>query len=239
MLNNLVTPITSHDHTGSGKGRQIATAALAADAVDGSKFLLDNDQYARGRNNADTANINIIKVDTSDNLALGADIANFNIINNVNITGRNNADSANINIIKVNTSDKLAIGADVANLDIVNNVSYRGRNNADSGYIDVVKVTTGDLLQFGADFTSTKTFTIADNQSGAANVTGVLLVAAAGNTGIVDYKVYINATADLIEHGKLELSYDGTNWNIAQEFSHDDSLVTFSITAASCLINNL
>ena len=76
---------------------------------------------------------------------------------------------------------------------------------------------------------------MANNQSGAANVTGVLITATAGNTAILDYKVFINATTKLIEHGKLELSYDGTNWNIANEFSHDDSLITFSMTAGGQL----
>jgi len=138
-------------------------------------------------------------------------------------------------MLKVNTSDKIAIGADLANADIVTNVSFRSRNNADDGYINIIKSNTSDLLVLGADLANSKTFTIADNQSGVANVTGVLIVAAAGNTAIVDYKVFINATTDLIEHGTLELSFDGTNWNIARVFSHDDSLVVFTMTAGGQL----
>lgn len=41
---------------------------LSNDAVDGTKLKLENDQYLRGRNNADSADINIIKVNTSDKL---------------------------------------------------------------------------------------------------------------------------------------------------------------------------
>ena len=99
---NFATPLAQHDHTGSGKGRLIATAAIAADAVDGTKLLLDNDQFLRGRNAADSGNINIIKVNSSDKLALGVDLANLGMISDTYITGRNNADSGNINIIKVN-----------------------------------------------------------------------------------------------------------------------------------------
>lgn len=64
------TPISAHDHTGSGNGVQIATSAIATDAVTGTKILLANDQYLRGRNQANSADINILKVNTSDGVTI-------------------------------------------------------------------------------------------------------------------------------------------------------------------------
>lgn len=47
---------------------QIKKKFIAADAVDGSKLRLDNNQYLRGRNAADTANIDIVKVNAANAL---------------------------------------------------------------------------------------------------------------------------------------------------------------------------
>lgn len=45
---------------------------IGADQVDQSKIRLDNDAFLRGRNNADSADVEIIKVNASDLLELGA-----------------------------------------------------------------------------------------------------------------------------------------------------------------------
>lgn len=67
--------IAQHDHSGtSGNGTQLATAALAADSVTGAKILLDNDEYLRGRNAADSADKNIIKVNASDEIEFGTTV---------------------------------------------------------------------------------------------------------------------------------------------------------------------
>lgn len=116
MRTDTFLKLAQHDHTGSGSGTQIATGALAADAVTGPKILLANDQYLRGRNQANSADINIVKVNTSDKIATGADFANLAMINDTYITGRNNADSAYINIAKITTGDLIQLGAEVVSL---------------------------------------------------------------------------------------------------------------------------
>jgi len=64
--------IAEHDHTGtSGKGSQLTAAAFANDAINGTKIRLDNDEYLRGRNNANSADVNIVKVNTSDLIEFG------------------------------------------------------------------------------------------------------------------------------------------------------------------------
>ena len=77
LRTNTFLKIAQHDHSGTaGMGVAIATAAIAADAVTGLKILLANDQYLRGRNAANSADINIIKVNTSNTLTLGTTLAN-------------------------------------------------------------------------------------------------------------------------------------------------------------------
>ena len=193
-LTNFTTPITQHDHTGSGKGRLIATAAISANAINGTKILLANDEYLRGRNNADSANVNIIKVNASDKIELGVDLANNNIINDTYFKGRNNADSDYVSLIKVNTSDKIATGADFANIAMIGNTYIQGRNNADSGYINAFKINASDYIELGVKTVHngvlelksdrlevSKTFTIANNQTNA-NVTGLTVSEVAGKS---------------------------------------------------------
>lgn len=240
---NFATIIATHDHTGAGRGRTISSAALTSDSINGAKILLVNDEYLRSRDNADTGNIDLIKANTSDKIAFGLDIANFNIIQNTYITGRNAADSSNINMLKVDANDKIASGADFANLALINNRFLEARNNADSGYINILKIKTDDSLNIGPNTELTgqltllndrvkvkKTFTLANNAS-AANITGATLTETKGNTFKVIYGIKVDATTDLVEHGELLLSYDGTNWDQARSFSHDDSLVVFSVAS--------
>ena len=66
--------IAQHDHSGSGKGKALGTTALQADAVTGAKIRLDNDEYLRGRNAANSANIDIVKVNASDKLVFATNI---------------------------------------------------------------------------------------------------------------------------------------------------------------------
>lgn len=71
--------VSSHDHTGGGKGLQISTNAIASNAVIGTKIRLANDEYLRGRNAANSADINVIKVNTSNKLTFGANVATITI----------------------------------------------------------------------------------------------------------------------------------------------------------------
>jgi hypothetical protein len=75
FLNSFATPISGHDHTGGGKGVQISTNAIATNAVTGAKIRLANDEYLKGRNAANSADINVIKVNGSNTLTLGTTLA--------------------------------------------------------------------------------------------------------------------------------------------------------------------
>lgn len=116
---NFATPISEHQHTGGGDGLQLVTNSYAANSVTGAKIRLANNEYLRARNQANSADIDIVKVTTSDTVEFAATVAfaNLRAANNAFIVGRNNADSADIDIAKVNTSDEVIFGAnaDTAN----------------------------------------------------------------------------------------------------------------------------
>jgi len=58
--------ISLHDHTGGGLGTQIGASALAANAVGSAALRLANNDSLRARNAAGSADINVVKVNTSD-----------------------------------------------------------------------------------------------------------------------------------------------------------------------------
>ena len=58
--------ISEHDHTGGGKGVQLATGAIQDDAITDAKIRLTNTGWLTGRNAANSADVNIIRVNSSD-----------------------------------------------------------------------------------------------------------------------------------------------------------------------------
>ncbi len=65
----MITTISGHDHSGAPNGTQISTNGIAANAIDGTKILLANDQALRGRQFSSTI-VNLLKLNTSDLLEL-------------------------------------------------------------------------------------------------------------------------------------------------------------------------
>lgn len=60
------TKISQHNHTGSGMGAQIGTAALVADSVTEAKVRLANAGWLRSRNAADSGDLNLVRADSSN-----------------------------------------------------------------------------------------------------------------------------------------------------------------------------
>ena len=152
MRTDTFVKIAEHDHSGSGNGTQLGTGSIAADAITGAKIRLDNDEYLRSRNFANSADINMIKIDTADKLVVNPEIsAVVKLSNNIALQHRNAADSAYISTIVLTALDKIALGADVANLAMNNDTYIQGRNQADSAYIDLLKVNATDKIAVGAE----------------------------------------------------------------------------------------
>ena len=110
--------IAEHNHTGSGTGSQLGTGTILADAITGAKIRLDNDEYLRARNAADSADINIVKVNTNNDVEFGTQIAVLKLKNNIYFTARNNADSADVNLLRLNTSDQIEMPTTVVSATI-------------------------------------------------------------------------------------------------------------------------
>lgn len=64
--------ISEHDHTGGGKGTQITTAAIVADALTDAKIRLTSEGWLRSRNAGNSADINLIRSDSGDNTEISA-----------------------------------------------------------------------------------------------------------------------------------------------------------------------
>jgi len=72
-------------------------------------------------------------------------------------------------------------------------------------------------------------FSIANNQAIAANVTGLAFANADIRAAFVKYSIFIDATSDLYEAGELELIQRGSDWMLSQETTGDNSLVVFDV----------
>lgn len=80
--------ISAHNHTGAPNGAQLGTNSLQANAVTEPKIRLTNNAYLRGRNAADSADVNILKVNASDVIQIGNSTSNILIDGaNINLTG--------------------------------------------------------------------------------------------------------------------------------------------------------
>jgi hypothetical protein len=80
--------ISAHNHTGAPNGTQLGTNSLQANAVTEPKIRLTNNAYLRGRNAADSADVNILKVNSSDVIQIGNSTSNILIDGaNINLTG--------------------------------------------------------------------------------------------------------------------------------------------------------
>lgn len=80
--------ISAHNHTGAPNGAQLGTNSLQANAVTEPKIRLTNDAYLRGRNAADSADVNILKVNASDVIQIGNSTSDILIDGaNINLTG--------------------------------------------------------------------------------------------------------------------------------------------------------
>lgn len=83
----------------------------------------------------------------------------------------------------------------------------------------------GDILARSA--------TIANNQSSAADVSGLNFDVSTVRGATILYSVYRTSstiTTPKSETGMLQVDYDGTNWNIMRESSQDTGVI-FTITA--------
>lgn len=111
MKTDTFQKIAEHNHTASGTGSQLGSGSILANAINGSHIRLSNDQYLRARDAANSADVDIVKVNASDKAEFGVDIAVLDLTNNTYLRSQNAAGSGYISIAKVNASDVIELGA--------------------------------------------------------------------------------------------------------------------------------
>lgn len=102
MRTDTFNKISEHDHTGSGNGVQLSTSSISANAITGAKIRLDNNEALRARNAANSADINLLKLDTNNELILQTTVGSANFQDD-GLTILDNAD--NTKIIAFNASN--------------------------------------------------------------------------------------------------------------------------------------
>jgi len=109
FLADFAEPISGHQHTGAGDGAQLGGGSIQDDSLDDRKTRLRNDRYLRGRNAAGSADIDIIKVNASDELELASLLRTDGMVARLSSSFTNNQTvAANIGIsIATGTSVKL------------------------------------------------------------------------------------------------------------------------------------
>lgn len=98
---------------------------------------------------------------------------------------------------------------------------------ANKGYVDSeisAIVSTGDIGE--------TSFSLSNNASVDTDVTGLAFANGSVRSAEVHYSIVIDATTDLYESGTMLLIQRGADWALSQTSAGDNSLVTFSVTAA-------
>lgn len=128
------------------------------------------------------------------------------------------------------TNAKIASGVDAVKLadGSVSNAEFQFLDGVTSSIQtqlnNKVTATTGDIQH--------TTFSAANNQAAAANVTGLAFANASVRSFKALVSVAIDATADLFEQFELMAIQKGATWDLSQTAVGDDSGLVFSITNA-------
>lgn len=68
VVNAALAALSAHKHEGNGTGVLLGPAAFSANALTGTKFRLANAEYLRARNAANSADVNLLRLNSSDAL---------------------------------------------------------------------------------------------------------------------------------------------------------------------------
>lgn len=207
---------TSWTATPTISGLITATTGLAAGSTPASAGVLriPNDSYINARNAANSADINLIKVDGSNLVAFGANLAAHTL------GGAITGNSQNITGLGSITGTSIALGttpAAAGTLMIPNNTYITARNAANSADISLAKVDGSNLVAFGANLAAlTLGGSITGNSqtiTGLGTINGLAITANTGTittgvwNGTVIGTTYGGLGADVSAAGAGELLY--------------------------------
>ena len=131
--------VVEHDHSGGGKGAPLGVSSIADNAIGSLKILLSNNQFLRGRNAAANADVNILRVNPSDQLEINPPV----IFNSTVVLPANTVTTANV-INDAITGAKIRLN---------NGEWLKGRNAANSANIDIMRVSATNAVEFGSSIT--------------------------------------------------------------------------------------
>lgn len=88
LKEHLFKVLVKHDHSGmNGMGVALSGDSFLENSVSDLAIRLRNNEYLRARNAADTGDINILKVNASDNIEFDASIDSLDVVNNITVGG--------------------------------------------------------------------------------------------------------------------------------------------------------
>jgi hypothetical protein len=141
--------ISAHDHTGSGNGVQISTNAIATDAVTSAKIRLTNNSSLRARNAANNADVNILKLNASDQIEFGTNDLSWGTWSPT-VSGNGTISISNT---VANLAQYVRIGdLVIAQFDITFDISGAGNNLGITTPVTVL--TTGQLPAFATSYSA-------------------------------------------------------------------------------------
>lgn len=137
---------------------QIVTKGLANDSVIGPKIRLQNAQGLRARNAANSADIELLRLSSSDEMLFGPQLGRLQnaivLPNNTALKCRNAASSSDLSLVSLNASDEILFGAQLARLQaslvLPTATALKSRNNANSADLSLISSNASDEILFGA-----------------------------------------------------------------------------------------
>ncbi len=193
-VDTALTGISSHDHTGGGKGTQLSGTSIVNDGIDGTKVRLANLQYLRARNASGISDLNLLRADSSDMLEL-ATVTRFSSTETVT------------------TSTGLSI---TTSLSILNGTSINTTlANGNEGQLKLV-VNINSTTATVTPATTAGANTLALFQNGSALymvISGEWRVLAATGAQVTDDNLTINTTASITVSTKL-VTLTGTTYTV-------------------------
>lgn len=116
-----------------------------------------------------------------------------------------------------------------------NDQPIRGRNAGDTADVNLIKANVDDRISLPADRALGQSAALNNNQTTAADITGLSIDSTDAQTARIEYAIYTDADTDLRERGSITVTHTGSDWDIQRESIGDDSQVTITITSAGQL----
>lgn len=206
-----------------------ASATLNLPAISGTETLVARATTDTLTNKTIAAGSNTITGLVNANLSGSAAITNANLASMGSSSSTVGTVKGNITGSSTTPSDIVLTSANTASSTV-----YRdGSGNFSAGTITATLSgsSSGNLAKVTGDIDPTS-FSLANNQSAATNVTGLAFANASVRSAVVHYSVFVGATNSFYECGMLYLINQNSMWDMAQTSNGDNTGVVFTITAA-------